>query len=115
MKSLIFLMELNFQNFYQLLTYAQEVIANGINSLQTCHKHLFYKIFADGYSNDTTGIDPDGTVNDDDEEDAEAEIAVDNKFEDYFACETVLNLFVLQQELFIKGNFPGEINVKNQR
>ncbi|KAJ8923671.1 hypothetical protein NQ315_010251, partial [Exocentrus adspersus] len=38
------------------------------------------------------------------------EIPIINKKEDYYACETKIDLFVLQQDLFIKENFPGEIN-----
>lgn len=52
---------------------------------------------------------------DDGDGEGEEEIAFDDKSEDYFACETKLDLFVLQQDLFITGNFPGEINKPNQR
>lgn len=59
----------------------------------------------------------DGSDNSDDDEEGggEEEIAFDDKSDDYFACETKLDLFVLQQDLFIKGKFLGEIYKPKQR
>lgn len=67
------------------------------------------------YSNDSSGTLSPESTDDDDDEGGEEEIAFDDKSDDYFACEKELKLFVLQQDLFITGNFPGEVNRPNQR
>ncbi|CAG9855322.1 unnamed protein product [Phyllotreta striolata] len=73
------IMELSFNNFEHIFTYAQEEYPD--------------------YDNETDTI----------EEDAYEEPEFDNSQDDYFACETELNLYILQQELFIDNSFQGEI------
>lgn len=64
-------------------------------------------------SNDTSGVSY-GSEDDDDEGGEEA-IAFVDKSQNYFACEKKLDLFVLQQDIFITGNFPGEVSRPKQR
>lgn len=76
------------------------------------------QFLGNSYTNDTAGIiDSEVTIDteDDDEEGGEEEIVSDDESDNYFACETKLDIFVLQQDLFITGNFHGEINRPSQR
>lgn len=47
---------------------------------------------------------------DEEEEEVEEDYTDENTADKYFACEKKFNLFVLQQLLFIKDNFPGELS-----
>nr|CAI5832359.1 unnamed protein product [Callosobruchus analis] len=47
---------------------------------------------------------------DDDDDDDDDEPSFENAADDYYPCEKQLDLFVLRQEIFIKGQFQGEIN-----
>lgn len=53
-----------------------------------------------------------------DDEEEEGEIVdypeSENNADKYFACEKKFNLFILQQSLFIKDNYHGELNT-NER
>lgn len=50
----------------------------------------------------------------DDEEEVEEDYTDENTADKYFACEKKFNLFVLQQLLFIKDNFPGELSTSER-
>lgn len=52
---------------------------------------------------------------DDDDGPEEVEKVFENKAADYYACEKQIDLFVLQQQLFIKGQFQGDISPMNGR
>ncbi|KAJ8926857.1 hypothetical protein NQ314_020708, partial [Rhamnusium bicolor] len=57
-----------------------------------------------------TTLDPGTEENDTENVSVEEEEDVDTKKHHYYACETEINLYVLQQNLFISDNFHGEIN-----
>nr|XP_023018198.1 voltage-dependent calcium channel subunit alpha-2/delta-3-like [Leptinotarsa decemlineata] len=43
---------------------------------------------------------------------AEESVQFNNSADNYYACETQLNLFVLRQDIFIEGSFNGEVDYK---
>ncbi|KAH1023063.1 hypothetical protein HUJ04_012343 [Dendroctonus ponderosae] len=91
-------------------TLAEISILQAINPIWSFAQELYEELQEKSNSSDYNGYD-------DDEEEEEIEDYPDseNNADKYFACEKKFNLFILQQSLFIKDNYHGELKASERK